>query len=283
MTILPSQEIESIRVPVQNPKCPRGVSVATFPIVHPHRVLTYLFNEVKLNISDTEVQQFWAHHRSLNDPWSVASPASAHHIPLGLHGDAARLWTQYKHEKVVAIWMNVIHFRPKSSRHSRYLLFSCPHACMVKNKTLNRVFRRLCWSFNWAFEGVNPLQGEGGKALTGADLARAGTSLTTASHKFVLCELRGDWEWHRDLWRFTASWNGIDTCFKCPAKSKGLSAHLYHNIGPNSRWKHEEFGLHEFIAQRLKENHLCNLTFASNTFCFGSCRSHEIWDSKNVT
>ncbi len=261
------QEIESIRVPVQNPKCPRGMSVATFPIVHPHRVVAYLFNDVKLQIADSEVQEFWAHHRSMNEPWAVSSPATSKHIPLGIHGDAARLWTQYQFEKVIAIWMNVILFRPASVRHSRFLLFSCPHAVTVKNRTLNCVWRRLVWSFNSCFEGVNPLIGVGGKALVGSDLTRAGTPLTSQNHKFILCEFRGDWEWHRDTFRFTASWNGINTCFKCPAQSKGLSEYLYHNIGPDSVWLQEEFGFQQFIARRLKENQLCNLIFISVCYC----------------
>lgn len=274
------QEIESIRVPVQNPKCPRGISVATFPIVHPHRVVAYLFNDVKLQIAESEIQEFWAHHRSMNEPWALFSPATCNHIPLGIHGDAARLWTQYKFEKVVAIWMNVVHFRPKSVRHSRFLLFSCPHALMVKNRTLNRVWRRLVWSFNWCFEGVNPLTGEGGRALVGSDIERAGTPLTAQNRKFILCEFRGDWEWHRDTFRFTASWNGNNTCFKCPAQSKGDSKYLYHNIGPDSEWLGEEYGFQQFIARRLKDNQLCNLLIIGKTFLISSCcpfRKSRLW------
>ena len=228
----------------------------SFPIVHPHRLLSCLFDYVGLQIAQSEVRQYWTHARSMGEEWALEHPASWDHIPVGIHGDAAKLWTQYKFEKVVAIWMNVILFRPSSVRHSRFLLFSCPHALMVKNRTLNRVFRRLVWSFNAAFEGINPTVGEGGRALTGNDLLRAGSPITSSNHRFALCELRGNWEYHRDVFRFTASWQGIDMCFRCPAKSKGAARDLYHNLGPDCAWVHEEFNLAQFISRRLKDRHL---------------------------
>ena len=254
-----TQEIETINVPVQSPKPPHTLSVKSFPIIHPHRLLAYLFDDVGIQVPEGAVQEFWQHARDMGEGWATESPASNSHVPLGIHGDAARLWTQYKVEKVVAIWMNVVLFRPRSVRHSRFLLFSCPNALMVKNRTLNRVWRRLTWSFNAAFEGINPLVGESNRPLAGADLARAGTPLTSSGRKFALCELRGDWEWHRDVWRVTATWKSIKTCFKCPALSKGPSGYLYHNIEDNCQWKLEEFSLEQFIARRLKDRHLCIL------------------------
>lgn len=263
MPVLDNQEIETICVPVQSPDPPHAVSMASFPILHPHRVLAYLFNDVGIQVSSSEVREFWEHSRAVGEPWSLESPATAAHIPLGIHGDAARLWTQYKHEKVVAIWLNVLHFRPASVRHSRYLLFSCPHNVMVKNRTLNRVWRRLVWSLEAAFDGINPVLGEGGKPLSGHDLHRAGTPLTPSGQRFALVELRGDWEWHVSMWRPAASWVSLDTCFKCPARSKGCPGYLYHNVGPTSEWLRDEFTHHQFISRRLKDKNLCNLTVAS--------------------
>ena len=160
---------------------------------------------------------------------------------------------------MVAVWLNVVLFRPRSVRHSRFLLFTCPDALMVKNRTLNRVWRRLAWSLNFAFDGINPTIGESGRPLTGDDLLRAGKPLTSSGRKFSLCELRGDWEWHRDIWRPTATWKSIKICFRCPALSKGPRQDLYHNID-DCRWKDETFNLEQFIARRLKDKQLCILS-----------------------
>lgn len=240
-------EIESINVPVQSPKPPHALSMKSFPIVHPHRVLSYLFDHVGIDVPDSAVREYWQHCRAMNEDWAIHSPASNGHIPIGLHGDSARLWTQYKVEKVVAIFMNIILFRPVSVRHSRFLLFTCPSALMVKNRTLNAVWRRLVWSFNAAFEGINPLAGVYNRPLTGKALELAGTPLTTSRRKFAVVELRGDWEWHRDVWRTTGSWKGIKTCFRCPALSKGPSEYLYHNIEDDCQWVNEEFSHEEFF------------------------------------
>ena len=250
-------------MPVQSPKPPHYVSMASYPIVHPHRILSFLFNDCKLQISSTEVEEFWSHARRVQEPWATQSSATSQHVPLGIHGDAARLWTQYRFEKVTAIWMNLTLFRPKSARHSRFLLFSCPTAVMVKNRTLNRVWRRLSWSFNATFTGLNPTCGEGGKALSGGDLLRAGTPITVSNRRFALVEMRGDWEWHVQTWRPSASWLSTNVCFKCPAQAKGEASYLYHCIDSNCQWIGEEYTLDEFISRRLKDRHLCGSEMAT--------------------
>ena len=247
--------------------------MASFPIMHPHRILSFFFDNVKLEVSDSEVQEFWNHSRSMNEAWALASEASPHHIPLGVHGDSARMWTQYRVEKVVCVWLNILHFRPSSSRHSRFLIFSCPSSVLYKNRTLNRVWRRIVWSMNAAFEGVNPLLGEGGRPLTGADLVRAGTPLTASNRKFCLCEMRGDWEWHVQVWRFRASWQAKNTCHLCPAQSGGQeSQYHYHYLynEPDCKWSAEEFSFNEFVSKRLKDRQLCDLTVNNASFL-------EVW------
>lgn len=84
------QEIETIKIPVVNKKDPRGISVESYPIIHPHRLLTYLFDVVGVEIDQAAVHKFWDHARDVCGPWASSSPASRDHIPLGIHGDGAR-------------------------------------------------------------------------------------------------------------------------------------------------------------------------------------------------
>ena len=127
------QEIESIRIPVFDEKSPCKASVESYPIVYPHRILTYLMDEVGIEVDDDEIEEFWTHSRTLGEPWAVDRPASNRHIPLGIHGDGARLWTTYNVEKVVAVYMNLILFRPASVRHSRFMLFSMPREKLLRS------------------------------------------------------------------------------------------------------------------------------------------------------
>ena len=257
-----TKAIHQIKVPVKNPKDPRGISFEKYPILHPHEILSYLWDEVGVRVPEAEVAEYWQHARAVQEPWAINSPGTDKHIPIGLHGDSAKLWTQVKFEKVTAICLNICHFRPRSVRHSRYLMFSCPTASLYKNRTLNTVWRRLCWSLEACFDGVHPVTGVGGKPLSAHDQARAGQPLTKSGAVFAVCELRGDWEYHRDTFRTTASWQGIQVCYRCPATSKLVNQEqglLYFNHGQDSTWESQEFGLESFISRRLKDNNLCSL------------------------
>ena len=249
------KEMESIQLPVVDPKSPRGISVETYPILHPHRIIAYLFNHVKLEVNLNEVHEFWDHSRSFKEPWALHSPATRDHIPIGLHGDGAQLWTQYKVEKQMSISLNLSLFRPRSTRHSRFVVFTIPAEKLYKNRTLNLVWKRLVWSMNALFEGLNPSTGVDRQRLGPTDLERAGTPICTAGHKFALTEIRGDWEFHYFCWRPTSKWISIRMCFQCNAASKGSEEELYYNN--HGRWVREEFGLEEFVSRRLKENQLC--------------------------
>ena len=199
----------------------------------------------------------------VGERWALEHPASELHVPLGIHGDAARLWTQYRFEKMVAVTMNLTLFRPKSIRFSRFLLFVIPAEKMYKNRSLNAVFKRLTWSFNAAFTGLNPSVGCSGRSLSDKEKALAGTPITKGLHRFSLVEFRGDWEWHVLTFRPLASWVSRQTCFKCPALDRGEPSLLYHNTGAPDEcscgWINQEFSLNEFVTKRLRNNNLCNL------------------------
>lgn len=240
-------------------KSPRGVSMETYPILHPHRILTYLFDEVQLELDPASVHQYWDHARLMQEPWAVSSPASRDHVPLGLHGDGARLWTVYQVEKQMSISINLPLFRPRATRYSRFVVFTCPAGKLFKNRTLNAVFRRLAWSINACFDGFYPTQGVGGKPLKGSDANMAGRAITKNGLRFALTEVRGDWEFHRDCWRPTSSWLSTTKpmCIQCPAVASGPTELLYYNNEDSCTWNNQEFNLGEFVSQRLRDKNLC--------------------------
>ena len=148
------EAIHEVRVPVKNEKAPHGMCFQKFPILHPHEILSYLWDEVGIVVPESEIAKYWHTAWQLGEPWATSSPASDKHIPVGLHGDSARLWSQNKFEKITAIHLNIVHFRPCSVRFSRWCLFSCPTHLLFKNRTLNVVWKRLTWSVRkclWRF------------------------------------------------------------------------------------------------------------------------------------
>ena len=217
-------------------------------------------SEVGAEISPAEIYEYWRHSREFGQGWATSSPASSRHVPIGLHGDCARMASQNTFQKVFALSINLVLFRPASIRHSRFVIFTCPRHKIVKNRTLNVLFNRVLWSLEAAFDGINPVSPMPGRSsLLKHDADRAGVPLTPFHTKFALTEIRGDWEFHRDVWRTTASWNGKLTCFRCPSVAKGPAPLLYWNYGDSSEWKDQEFGTEQFIARRLRGRNLCTL------------------------
>ena len=160
--------------------------------------------------------------------------------------------------------MNLVIFRPRSVRYSRFLLWSCDSSLLYLNRTTNAVLRWVVWSFNWMHEGLNPTSRPGNRPLSDGERQRAGQYLTSGQHKFQVVELRGDWEWHKAIWQFKSSWKGgvnMGICFKCPAMAKSNDTGLlYWNTDEDSTWCQNEFGTVEFISQLLPSSHICLLT-----------------------
>ena len=194
-----AEEIEEVIVPVQYKE---EITLESMPIVYPHRIISYLFNVVGLEMRDSDVVAFWRHAKEFGQGWAKFSAATEHHIPLGVYGDGAQLITQYKKEKLIGLFLNLILYRPRSTRCSRYLLFACDEERLVKNRTMNAVFRRLLWSFEALYTGLNPSAPPPGACLSPADLQRAGTRITAEGRVFAVVELRGDWAWMKQIFRF---------------------------------------------------------------------------------
>ena len=105
---------------------------------------------------------------------------------------------------------------------------------------------------NTLWEGVHPLTGVYGEALPQKMASKGGQSITPNNDKFAVTEVRGDWSWHKKVFRFReTSWNGIKICHWCQALSAGEWSNLYWNLGPSSNWVNQLFDFDEWCEQRL--------------------------------
>lgn len=190
--------------------------------------------------------------------WAVHSTASRDSHPVGLYGDAARLKTIYTTERVVGVFLNLVLFRPASVRCSRFLLWSADDTKLFSNRTINAIMRYIVWSMSWAYRGKHP-----DRALDGTPIrtSLAGQYLTPNCDCFTVVELRGDWEWHRKLFHFRASWKATtkSVCFRCTAVGAGPPGMRYYDVHrSDSQWLNEGYGVATFISRQLKDKHLCS-------------------------
>ena len=264
----PNKEMEHIWIPSLDEKCPNGYRLQQQQMLFPHRIMSYLFNECNLQIPEADIHQYW--DNAIADGETYASVESRHRIPLGIYGDSAQLITKVQFEKILCFFLNIPIFRPRSVRYSRFLLWSCDSSLLFKNRTVNAVLRWVVWSLNCLYYGTNPTTRPGNRPLSKAEEDRAGTWITNRKHQFQVVECRGDWEFHKMIWQFKASWKGgvnVGICFRCPAMLKSDNPGLlYWNMEEGSAWCQEEFSTVEFISKMLPSRNICHCIIIKSVF-----------------
>ena len=238
-------------MPLNDPDEPLGFRFDYVNVLEAHSLIRYLIDECGLAIDESAVHRYWDVARKRGVPWAVSHPASRNHIPLGLYADSARVDTEFGQYKVIGIFMNLPLFRPKSTRYSRWLLWSSREDKMYRHHTLNRIYARVTWSMNLLFDGVMPRTGPSGEPLPLSQSQLAGAPICRAGHVFACTELRGDWLYHKQCFRFTASWSGHTICFKCTARRVGHAEDLYTNVDSAAKWLQEEFDTVDCLALRM--------------------------------
>jgi hypothetical protein len=194
-------------------------------MLEPFSVVKYMFCEAGVAVNYDDIEKFWSHHWEVKSRWAMGTTATNRHIPLGLHGDGAKLRqvSFQKPEKMIGIWLNAPLWRPKSVRASRWLLCAIREDELYKHYTLNCIYHRLVWSLNLLHDGLYPSSGPNGEVLEGKQKERAGTEIC-GGMKFAVTEVRADWSYHKQLLRFFSSWAGganMPVCFQCPAWNSG--------------------------------------------------------------
>ena len=202
-------------------------------MIDPDGLVSYLLKG-GLKISQDHVQDFWESKKRNGEKWAIESPATHGHIPIAIYGDAARLYST-KDSKYLGIFISLPLWRPRSTRYSRWCIFSIEHSKLYHQETLFPILSRITYKLNLMFE--NGLMGPDG-----------------ISYKFACTEIRGDWEWHKLLFNLTSSWKSIDNvCFLCDCVARcDNPKRTYYCLDEDPRWK--RFNLVEFLAAQIKQS-----------------------------
>ena len=144
------------------------------------------------------------------------------HLRIGFYGDEANI-SENPHQpfKVLCLFLNILHYRPRSARLSRFLLCAIRSDWLIHPLTLRPILARITWSLNVAFHGYEPGQPT--------------VPLCSRGDRFVLAECRGDQEFHRTLWQHAASWKSKFICYQCRATSIGVN-NTFVDFSENPAW-----------------------------------------------
>ena len=252
------KERVTLKVPLKSKTISGGYELANVEVVDPISMVSYLWNDIGIRIGQDEVEQYWDHHRKFGARWALHSRASRQTMPLGLYGDSVKVRSTYLGlEKMVGIFLNCPLYRPRSCRCAKWLLFACPEELLYANHSLDCVYGFLTWSLNQLFTGRYPVRGFNGAALSTKGVQMAGKWICNDRWTFQITEIRGDWSWHKFVFRFKSSWKGgakLPICFKCKSFAVGAPHELYYNIEENSPcWQKEHISVQEFIADQCPD------------------------------
>ena len=211
------------------------ITTMDIPMLDPHDVLQYVHTELDLTVEAESVRSYWRRAAETNVGWAVSQP-DHDVIPVGIYADETKYGLHESQEKILAIFLNLVLFRPKNIRLSRVLI------CTIRSKfllpgtdTLYPIFHRIVWSMGWASKGVFPTTGFIGSLLSNKEQKRAGESLGA---RFLVTELRGDLAWHKLIWGFEDGWSSTKVCFFCEATGTGARTDLYYDkVGDGAPWR----------------------------------------------
>ena len=253
-----NQEVSYLDIPVKYKDGDGNTVVISepWPIIDVHESMSFLVGAGKILVPHSERLKYWRSSKAHGEPWAQ-NVESELMVPIGLYGDSAKMTTKFGSENVLAMFCNVLLWRPSSVRWSRFLIF-CISEERLTTQALQAFLRRIAWSCNHAHCGRFPEAGVHGEALSGAAARKAGLPLTSRLDRFQVTEYRGDWSWHKKIWRFwKTQWNAEYVCHLCNAK--GISENwqeVYWNIESNN---HREFSVTSFIANRIPPRVVCYL------------------------
>ncbi|CAE7212792.1 unnamed protein product [Symbiodinium sp. CCMP2592] len=206
------------------------------PLLYPHEVLHYVHSVVGLTVDKNVVRRYWQFAAAKGLGWATKQ-TNWQAIPIGLYADETKYGLHESQEKVLGIFLNLVLFRPRSIRLSRFLIcaFRTTKLMLPGNRTLLPIFDRIVWSLGWASRGVFPDRGMHGEPLAPEQAQNAGKQL---GGEFFVTELRGDLAWHKLIWGFPDGWKSTRVCFFCNATQTGRNQQmLYTSTGEQAPWR----------------------------------------------
>lgn len=237
------------------------------PMLNILSLVQYLFDQHGIQISSERLHSFWQHAKAFL-PWGSRHPASAEeaHIPLGVYGDECRYTSASGQlEKMIVITINIVLWRPRSSRNSRFIVCCLRESLSLGRRTLWPLLEYVAWSLNVLYDGRKPVTGFKNNIGLTPNVQSTGDDDWICKDKlrFILSEIRGDWSWHISSLGLSSRWNSRSMCFKCNAQrhlAGGPLGTSYMDFSPTANWIQNQTSQVEFINTKLNRGPICGLT-----------------------
>ena len=201
------------------------------PMILPETLLQHLFQELDLQIPDQAVDRYWKHAKEFNCLWSDASDGS--HIPCALYGDSAKY--SVAGEKITCVFFSLPLWNPRAARYRIWLLFSVEtYTVLSGGLTMFPLYRQVVESM--------------------VKLYHDGITVNGKTLRFVVTELKGDWEWHEFSLCLSRSWRNHQFCWRCDASKDESHGTSYLDFGEHPVWEPTQLSHVQFLARCIHSN-----------------------------
>ena len=201
--------------------------VVSHPFLIPHSWFQSLF-KASVRGAEGEAYEFWNSQR--DTPFVQQHPLLHTRdwhktVPLGLHGDAGSF---NKQESVYLFsWNSLL---GTGTTLSKRFIFTVIRKSECTPQTVDDIMKVFAWSMNVLASGVTPEEHWEGEPMEGT------RGYLVAGWKGILAQIRGDWQFYCELFKFP-QWNCADNmCFMCGASSI-IMALLFSNCTKNAGWR----------------------------------------------
>ena len=128
--------------------------------------------------------------------------------------------------------------------------FRCPLVCInhknhAGQETIDDIYTVLAWSYKHLAAGTFPVHGHDGKAFESRKRRQwSGKPLLVQG---ILAEVRGDWKYFKEAFRFPQFNEVAGCCWKCTVKPDGIRS-----VGLSAPWRQERLGHWQFLQRTLE-------------------------------
>ena len=159
-------------------------------------------------------------------------------VPLGLHGDGGKF--SHQDSLMTLSWNSLL--GEGQTRQKRFL-FTVIRKSEMTSATMDRILTIFAWSCNTLLSGRFPKRDWADRS----NGRGAPVGLLAEGWKAALAEVRGDWQFYCDVFKFPA-WNGAERmCWCCQASSTNREL-TWTDSRPTAGWRATKFSHESYLA-----------------------------------
>ena len=214
------------------------------PVIFPHKFFASLYRgrrawfDRHIRGPPTAAAEYWSKVgcKVFLQQHGYSSGAWARVLPIGLHGDAGAYSKQ--DSLMVVSWNSLLGF---GNTQRKRFVFTFVLKSVYTRETLDQLWRIFGWSVNALLAGTSPSDDWLGRPLSG------GGETIASGYRACVCQVRGDWQFYCEVFRFPA-WNGASRmCWICPASGVS-SARVFTNCKSSAAWRSERYTHESYLA-----------------------------------